>query len=1073
MLIRRLDRTRQTKIWRDAASSNDTRESQMANSNSFAHKYALGREKISLLAVAASLAMASPAHADGTTGVIQGHVDGASAGTEIVATDTYTGLKKTARLDANGNYTFLELRPSAYQVMIPGKPAQDAVLNVGQTVVVDFVNTKNSAGDIVVTARVRREVRTAVIATSVTLAQIENLPQNSRDFLSFAALAPGITLSKNSGASQLQSGATSSQNSNLLLDGVQQKNIINHGGINGQNFGVGGNPFPQSAIQEYQVLTENAGPEVSQAGGAVINAITKSGGNHFHGGGYIEYQPNSFVPYGAFQSGPKPKYEREQFGVDLGGPIIKDKLFFYIAGEGVSQKLPGSSGAVSGAPTTAGGAGTPGSLYTLAQTRAPYILSAIQGVNHSNDFHQGLYFGKLTYLAGANDTINLSAFVRREASNGIPGNATPDNGSNTATTQSYYQLNWKHVDGGFTNQFNVQYDISKQGTTPFSTAPEIIVSADANYATAPSFNGNNTIQTGGATSYQNDRDVALTFKDDLVWRRAGGHTIKAGAQLIFHNLSRVDSASFSNGAFWYDINQPGFPSGGFNFTGVQPYAASFNLLPQSAYSGKDTLIGLYAGDEWKPNEHWTFNYGLRWDLETNQNNNNYVTPANVVTALQNYQGWKAAGINYQDYVSTGNNRKAEWATFQPRLGFSYDVNGDRDLVIFGGAGRYFDRNLFINSAIEAQQNSGLVVQNVRTCSATVTAPCLNVTANNATLAGLQTAGPSYVQAANLTGGSVWLLNNNTPLPFTDQLDLGFSKRVGKVQTRVTLTYQRSHNIFVFQHANLFTNGWFTRNLITNAAGAVIGCTNGGPNYIQDVSSNTTYPGCPAGGGQLAGFNGKLNIGQSYGQSDYFAISFYAEKPFNESSTWGFTTALTLQKARTNVNAEVASGDSVGGGNTSEEFQQSVIAPNTWRWAEGLPRWNWVSTASWRAPLGVTLTGILSLNGGGAFGNVNAPFNGGNPVVPNGACCRYETGVFFPNPLIAYKRLDLRLAKEFKMPFAHNQKLTFDFEVFNVFNWLNRNYSSWGAGGGSNPTLTEQTQINGDQRQFQAGIKYKF
>ena len=80
-------------------------------------------------------------------------------------------------------------------------------------------------------------------------------------------------------------------------------------------------------------------------------------------------------------------------------------------------------------------------------------------------------------------------------------------------------------------------------------------------------------------------------------------------------------------------------------------------------------------------------------------------------------------------------------------------------------------------------------------------------------------------------------------------------------------------------------------------------------------------------------------------------------------------------------------------------------------------------------------------------------------------------MFFPHKTFGYKRLDLRVAKTFKMPWGH--EATIDFQAFNVFNWLNRTYSTWGAGSGNPPPLVENGQVGNDQRQFQVGLKYKF
>ncbi len=134
---------------------------------------------------------------------------------------------------------------------VEGRDAQQTTLLVGQTGIVDFVQAapSSSGGAVVVTGRRVREVRTQTVSTNITPAQIENLPQNKRNFLSFAALAPGVQVTPGDNA-QVQAGGLASQFVNVFLDGMSFKNPINHGGVFGQNFGLG-NPFPQVAVQEY------------------------------------------------------------------------------------------------------------------------------------------------------------------------------------------------------------------------------------------------------------------------------------------------------------------------------------------------------------------------------------------------------------------------------------------------------------------------------------------------------------------------------------------------------------------------------------------------------------------------------------------------------------------------------------------------------------------------------------------------------------------------------------------------------------------------------------------------------
>ncbi|MFL6765709.1 MAG: hypothetical protein ACJ8FO_10995, partial [Sphingomicrobium sp.] len=235
---------------------------------------------ISVIAIAAALGISTPAYAQEQTSSLQGHIDGAAAGTPVVAVDTNTGQRVTGTVDAQGNYELNGLRPSTYNVTAAGK-TQTTTLLVGQTVTLDFA-TARAAGSIVVTGRRSAQPAHAqTVATNITPAQIENLPQNQRNFLSFAALAPGLQVTPGQNV-QIQAGALASNNVNVLLDGMSFKNPINHGGVFGQNFGLG-NPFPQIAIQEEQVQTQNFGAETGQAGSAILTAITKTGGNKFHG----------------------------------------------------------------------------------------------------------------------------------------------------------------------------------------------------------------------------------------------------------------------------------------------------------------------------------------------------------------------------------------------------------------------------------------------------------------------------------------------------------------------------------------------------------------------------------------------------------------------------------------------------------------------------------------------------------------------------------------------------------------------------------------------------------------------
>lgn len=1003
---------------------------------------------ISVIAIAAALSIASPAQAQQEFATLQGHVDGAAPGTQVTAVDTHTGQRSVGTVNGKGNYAILGLRPSTYTVSVEGRAPQTATLQVGQTVSLDFVQARPNGAIVVTGRRTAQPVQAQTVATNITPAQIENLPQNSRNFLSFATLAPGITLANPSGAVQFQAGALNADHANVLLDGMSFKNPINHGGMFGQNFGSFGNPFPEIAIQEYQVETQNFGAEVGQSASAVLSAITKTGGDTFHGSLFGEWQPKAFVAKPYFQRHqPKQEYDRKQFGGDFGGPIIPGVLSFYVAAEGTIQKLP--------AVTFNVNSSVPGNIQALVNSAKPQT------------FRQGLYFGKLTWFASPDDTVNGMVYVRRQGNlSDYGGNAVATHGHLLKTEQTRFQLQWRHTSGNFLNFLNIARDNAENSTPTVSTGPEFQLTAPPPLNPPPPAGNGLPNGTGGTQVFlgnnsfvQGDKERSWVIKDDATYR-AGDHTLKAGGQITFYNLSRTVADHF-NGTFFVANPCPPAPAtvacpiGNFDVTTAAPYAAQINIQPSPTLAGKDTQIGLYVQDEWKPDMHWTVNYGLRWDFESNANDNHYVTPPAIAAALRAYPGWAARGINPEDYISNGHNRHPFWGEFQPRLGVSYDVHGDHSLVVFGGAGRYYDRPLFIEGQIEQQMNSSIILNTVQAypqfaadcASASPPAYCHDPNALRQLLA-----------SQGFTGGAVWVLPNKVKMPYSDQFDLGVRKQFGDIQATLTYSHVESHNLFMFERANFYNNGWYTVMLTPG------GCVNGGDQWIIDFTPNGPFPNCPAMGAQLPGFSGKLDRGANNGRARLDALYLQIQKPFTDTTTWGFTEALTLQRARTNVGQDPF--------NQDEMFNAPELTAYGWNYVPNVPKWQSVTAGTWRAPLGLILSGTLTLSSGPAFGHLVAPWAGGPPT-PVGACCGPANfaGVYFPHKTFGYKRLDLRVAKTFKTPWGH--EATIDFQAFNVFNWLNRTYSAWGAGFGANPPLVENGQAFNDQRQFQVGLRYKF
>ena len=1006
---------------------------------------------VSVAAMAVALVVATPAQAQ-TLSTIRG--ENATPGGTVTATNTNTGERTTVTVNADGTFVIVGVRPGRYRLE-GAVDEPEIVVPVGQTVTVDAAPAAAPAAgeDIVVRGRRdRTEVRTATVTTNVSPEQIANLPQNDRNFLNFAALAPGVQVSPSGGDKRVQAGAVPGDQINVFIDGLSFKNPVNHGGIAGQNFSLG-NPFPQLAVQEFKVDTQNFKAEYEQAGSAIITAVTKTGGTDFHGDIFGQFQPKAFVSRPFFDrpgeannpngDRPKPDYKRWQYGGALGGPIIPETLHFFAAYEATDQTNPSTA-------------------ITLDPAFVPADLVSEFNGSFPQSFKQDLYFGKLTFFATPDDTIDVSYFRRDEENlRDFGDNAVPSHGRLISSNGRLYQAEWKHRGSDWLNELTVAYNTFDNGTPRASEGPEIVLNNTGVTDTGNFSPGSTQAELGAHFFIQDDHQETWTVKNNATWE-AGDHVVKAGFKVAWTDMSRLEDNA-SNGRYFFHSN---------TFTGFDstiPYQAIVSTIDVLPAAVSNTQIGIFLQTDWTPDEHWTINAGLRWDYETNAKNENFVTPPHVAAALRAYPGWQAAGVDPEDYISTGSNRDPYWKAFQPRLGISYDVFGDRDLVLFAGAGRYYDRPLFIISGIETIKNYFQSISTISFCGATGVqvdpGGCLPWSDSYRDLNNLRAAA-----IAQGLGGDVWLLNNKTKLPYSDQFNIGVRKRFGEWQTSLTLSHIRSHNLFRYVRGNRFSNGWFSRVLQREAGDAdgdgvaneVIGCTDGGPLWIVDNFPDQDHPACPAMQGDLAGFNGKLNIGNNDGEARYWAVFLQADKPYTQSSGWGVTTTLTWQRARTNVGTELYS-DEFFAGPDQTQFG--------WQYVQGVPKWSFVATGIVGLPWDITLSGTLNLNSGPAFGDITF----GVPNTPENACCIANLGgVHFPRADIAYKTFDIRIAKTFRMPWGGD--LTADFQVYNLFDWVNRNYAAWSSGGhnfGMPPSRRGENGIVGKPREFQAGLKYSF
>ena len=241
------------------------------------------------------------------------------------------------------------------------------------------------------------------------------------------------------------------------------------------------------------VETQNFGAETGQAGSAVISAITKTGGNEFHGSAFIEFQPKSFIT--------QPYFDKK-----------------------TTNRSPTTTASSSAASSAARSfrASCISTLRRKARTSFgrprrdrlpsdfPQNLIAQTNISKGEDFKQRLYFGKLTGFVSDEDTVNLIGYLRREDNLAdIAGNALESHGRRIRTEQDRYQLQWRHNAGDFLNQLNISYDKATQDTPSVEPGPELVLMNPLHPTTGPPPNFSEGIVGGGHFFEQGDTSEDL------------------------------------------------------------------------------------------------------------------------------------------------------------------------------------------------------------------------------------------------------------------------------------------------------------------------------------------------------------------------------------------------------------------------------------------------------------------------------------------------------------------------------------------------------------------------------------
>lgn len=987
----------------------------MKTSTRFKKKLLASLISTSVAAIAASApSMSVAADADAN---LRGH---AAANAVITAKQISTGAVRRTKADADGSYALVGLPPGTYQVDAGAGTEHKVTLSVASTATLDLLVASSAAGapstanatnlnGVTVSATDLREVKTSEVGTSVSLHQINTTPEASRNFLEFADTVPGMVFTRDSsGNTSLRAGAQATSAINVYIDGVGQKNYVLQGGVTGQSQSQG-NPFPQLAIGEYKVITSNYKAEYDQISSAAVTAETKSGTNEFHGdvlGSFTNTVMRAETPAEQAKDEKTPSKEKD-YGFDIGGPIIKDEAHFFLAYEGKEFN----------SPTT-----------VVPSGDLSYINQLPAGVQNllgpaALPFKENDWFGKIDFEPTDRDRFEISGKYRDEtAVSGIGGAVAAAAALNTKNFDKRFDIRWDHSTDSWFNRLQATYENAFYTPTPeFTGDGSAYVEAE---------NQNQTILTTGASplSQQNKGQKGPALQDDLTFNDFewyGDHVIKMGVKYKAVKLTALDAGD-SNALYDYAVTQN-------NGTESIPFQVQFGsptpgLSPVAKSSDKQ--FGTYIQDDWAVNDKLTLNLGIRWDYEKTPSYLNYVTPQNVIDAFnsqdpnapagQTYaQSLAKGGVNVNDYISTGNNRKAPKNEFQPRLGFSYDLNGDEAHVIFGGIGRSYDRDLY--EALQVEQTKSVLSQPTLKFD-TAAVPC--VVGQNSCYAW----DPKYYDIANLqslvagttSGKEVDLVTNNLKAPYSDQISLGMRNKLGDWNTSAAVAFVHSHDGLVYTLGNRYPDGAFWQN------------------------------GSQPWGNGIPGF-GSLIIGNNGLETKTTQVLLSAEKPYTKESGWGATLAYTYTHALQNNDNNDP--------NDQYAFDYESIGNYPFT-NSGVAKHRLVATGTIDGPWGfvfgtkMTLaTPIPDLNlacyGSGA---TNQDINGFN-----GAGCRSVsflpsgTGRFlFGGKVFGYRDIDFQATKNFTFPGGLGGYVRLD--LINAFNW--DNYSSYIETFGANGVLNK-------------------
>ncbi|WP_090450745.1 TonB-dependent receptor [Dyella sp. OK004] len=783
------------------------------------------RAKVLPFAIASMLAMSVPAIAQDTSSSISGRVLDASgqpvAGATVQIVHEPSGTTKTTTTDSNGRYAAQGLRvggPFDVKVSKDGQLAteQDNVyLQLAQDTAVNLTvgataQAAQNLSGVTVSASALSQTFTPDnkgLSTNVSRREIEATPTPGRSIQNIVRLDPRIVISDRD-RGEISAVGQNSRYNNITVDSVSANDPF---GLNANGLPTLGTPISQDTIEEYNISTANYDVATRRGVGAIVNAVTKSGTNDFHGSTYYAFQ-NRDAMIADYNGQPYGGYRRTwTAGATVGGPIIKDKLFFFASYEKSKQIGPSSQYGVQGSGATT-------EIRGLTQQNVNDIVNAarakgfgdVGGVGGgSSDLQDKRYLAKIDWNISNSHRASFTYSQTKENKPIITGSnnvlVLSSGWYKTSVDNKSYALHfyddWSDI---FSTDTTLSYADFNQVRGPYNgqNMPDVSVCLNSTSG-CTSTSSSPGVEFG--TEYSSQANILRVKTLNAAFAGTfylGEHTVKFGADFErgkYYNL-------FLQNAFGsYQFNSiSDFVNGKYNLYRLNAPAAGLGLGDVAA-NFELKQYGLFLQDTWQVNNNLSVQYGFRVDIPMTSDkplfNPCYSAPVGQAITASNCVSATGGFGRRNDYTINGNRQ------VQPRVSFNYTFDTEHMTQLRGGAGLFISNppSVWLGNIY---QNSGITqVQFACGPNSAASAACKPGSAGYPVFssdAAHQNAGSAPIPGARGAQMAVSTVDDGFQLPSVWKMSLGFDKELPWYGLVFTADYEhlKTRNAIWYQNLNI-------------------------------------------------------------------------------------------------------------------------------------------------------------------------------------------------------------------------------------------------------------------------------